>query len=163
LLVGEHDVEADAFGADVEGAAVGGFHDAGAAAGHDDQVALVVCLAVVGDHPAELARLVVEVALGEDAFGADDRPLSLRIVGQALCLHLRLGQTGLGDFTGNDLRAAEDYDGGANFVFAEDGLSLVELQLHAHRPLLGAADEVEIELGELVAGRGKNRLAIPLD
>ena len=51
LLVRQDDVEADALGADLEGAAVGGLHDAGAAAGHHDEVALLAMLAVLGDEP----------------------------------------------------------------------------------------------------------------
>ena len=69
LLVREDDVEAEAPGADVEGATVRRFHHARPAAGDDDEVAAAVLLAGGGDDAPELARLVVVAGLGEDAPG----------------------------------------------------------------------------------------------
>ena len=65
LLVREHDVEADALAADLERAAVAGFHDAGAAAG-DDVDRLGERRRAARDDRREAARLVV-VARHRDA------------------------------------------------------------------------------------------------
>ena len=82
LLVRQVDVEADAFGADFEGAAVGGFHDAGSAAGHDHELAAAIGGLGNGDEAAEFAGLVVEVALGQDPLGPLDGAAQFGIVGR---------------------------------------------------------------------------------
>ena len=69
LLVRQADVEADGIRAGVERAAIGGLHDAGAAAGHDQRLSVAGSALAAADHPAEFARHVVVAAVGEDTLG----------------------------------------------------------------------------------------------
>ena len=81
LLVRQIDIEADTLGADFEGTAVSRFHDPGTAARHDHELAPSVDLAAAGNQPAELAGMVVKMALFEHALGPLERPGQGRIVG----------------------------------------------------------------------------------
>ena len=61
LFEGQLDVEADGLAAGLEGAAVGGLHDAGTSAGGDDEAVAAAGQRVgpLGDHAAELAGVLV--------------------------------------------------------------------------------------------------------
>ena len=110
LLVREDDVEAEALGPDVEGAAVGRLHDARTAARHDDEVAAAVPLAGGGDDPPELARLVVVARLGEDAARHVDGAPRRVVAGSRRGLRLGLGEAPQAFGPLDDSRPAEDDD-----------------------------------------------------
>ncbi len=64
-----------------ESAAIGGFHHAGAAAGHDVELRATVGFLCIGNDSAELAGFVIEVALGHDPLGSLEGADYFRIVG----------------------------------------------------------------------------------
>src|SRR5690606_168458 len=111
---------------DLERAAVGGLHDARAAAGHYDEVALLALLTIFGNESRKLAGFVVEMTLSKAAFGALHVATGLRQSGVLLESRFGIGQAGFGGVARHDLRAAEDDHGGANARFAQHGLGLVE-------------------------------------
>ena len=157
LLVRQIDVEADALGAGFERAAVGGFHDAGAAAGHDDELRAAVGLLRGRNDAAELAGFVVEVALGHDPLGPLECASDFRIVGRFLGVELGFAENGFGLLAGHDLRAAEDDDRGIDVMLAEQRFGFEQLELHPQRAVFLALEEVDIDFGELVAGRLEDR------
>jgi hypothetical protein len=62
-------IETDGFGFDVEGTTIGGLHDPGSAACHDDPVLPVGGLARRAHEAAEFASHLVVVALRQDTLG----------------------------------------------------------------------------------------------
>ena len=103
------DVEADALGADVERAAVDGFHDSGTAAGRDDEVAALVDLTGSRNDPPELAGFLVEAALLQNALGTRNGAGEAGIFRRLSSDFLSGAELGLGDFARRDAGAAE-YD-----------------------------------------------------
>ena len=157
---GQVDVEADAHGAGFERAAVGGFHYAGAAAGHDVELRAAVGWLGRGNDSAELAGFVVEVAFGHDPFGPLKCAGHFRIVGRFLGVESRFSQNGFGLLAGHDLRAAENDDRGIDVMFAEERFRFEQLELHPQRAVFLALKEVDVDLGELIAGRLEDRQSI---
>jgi len=162
LLHGQVDIQADRSCADLEGPAVGGLHQAGAAAGHDHVLRLPVgrLLALAGDDRGELPGQIVVPALGGQPFGPPDGPLTPNILG-------RVGQAGLGPLQVrgslgrvHDPRAAEHHDGRADVVILEDHLGLKQLQLDPIGPHLGSCQEINVLVGQPV-GQGVQDLLDP--
>ena len=69
LLVRQFDIQPDRLGADIEGAAVRGLHQAGTAAGHDYQARRLRAAMRPADQAPEFPRDVIIMALGENPFG----------------------------------------------------------------------------------------------
>jgi len=126
LLFGQGDVEADRFRTDVVGTAVGGFHDAGAAAGDDGEIALAVNLAGTRHEVREFAGVVVEMGFREDALGAGDGSLLDGAGGVSREVGFGLGETALRFGALDDLGAAEDNERAGDAVFGEQDLGLEE-------------------------------------
>ena len=161
LLLGrELDVEPDRLAADVEGPAVGGFHDPRPAAGDDDEIPGVFALVVDRHEPGKLPRRVVVVAAGEELLGPLHVALQPRGVGIALRGPSGLGEPALGGTALDDLRAPEDDHRRMDPVFLEGELRFVELQKHPHAAGLGALHEETVVLREAVARAGEDRLHV---
>ena len=79
------------------------------------------------------------------------------IVRRFFGVELGFAEHGFGLFAGHDLRAAEDDDRGIDLMFAEQRFGLQQLELHPQRAVFLAAEEIDIELGELIAGRLEDR------
>ena len=58
---------------------------------------------------------------------------------------------------GHDLRAAEDDDRRIDVMLAEQRFGLEQFELHPQRAIFLAAEEVDVDFGELVAGRLEDR------
>jgi hypothetical protein len=132
------DVQADALGADIVGAAVGGLHHARPASGHDHEATLrPVPLAGARHQARELARGGVD---------------ALRVEHTAASAGARASRLGRGD-----ARAAEHDHGAVDPVLAQQQLRFQQLQLEAHRPELGAQQELLVGEGEAAARRSRLR------
>ena len=164
LLLGrELDVEPDRLAADVEGPAVGGFHDSRPAAGDDDEIPGVVALVVDRHEPGKLPCCVVVMAAGEELLGPLHVALQSGGVGIALRGPSGLGQPALGGTALDDLRAPEDDYRRMDPVFLEGELRFVELKEHPHTAGLGAVHEEAVVLREAVARTGEDRIHVLRD
>ena len=61
---------------------------------------------------------------------------------------------------GHDLRAAEDDDRGIDVMFAEERFGFEQLELHPQRAVFGPLKKIDVEFGQLIAGRNQNRFTI---
>ena len=165
LLVRQVDVQADALGADFERAAVGGFHDARPAAGHDHEVAAAFDLAGAGHEPAELAGLVVEVALGQHPLGAlDARWASWGSSGDFLAACA--GRLASRPRPGRAARSAcrRTRRPSTPRWCSRSSVSVFSSSSCIRTwPIFRPLEKVEVVFGQPIAGRIENRLAIGLD
>ena len=152
------DVEPDRLRADVEGAAVGGFHYPRPSAGHDHHLAIFGLFACLADQVPELARDLVIMALGENALGdrepAGDcfltRSGGLR---RAQGFHVPARRPRLANS-----RAAEHHDRVADTVLVEQSFRFEVLELQAQAAGLVAAQKFGIRLGQTVGRTLQNPL-----
>ncbi len=144
LLARQADVEADRLRPDVERAPVGRFHDARAAAGHDQRLPVALLSVGFGDEPAELARDIVIAAVGQNPLRDREAPFE---IGRVSAGGLR-GAQGLDPaerlFGLADARTAEHDDGPEHVIGSkqEFGLEIVHLQTQpTHRV---AGEEIHV-------------------
>jgi hypothetical protein len=76
----QRDIEPDRIGLHVEGATVRSFHDARAAACHDDEL-VRLCARNPADDPSKVTCSVVIVTLLQDSFGDAHAVRALRVIG----------------------------------------------------------------------------------
>ena len=152
LLVRQIDIEADRLGADVERAAVGGLHHAGTAAGHHRDALVSGPAARLAHQPAERARHVVIMALGENALGDGDAARQFGISRLARKRHTQRLEVATRHARLADAGRAEHHDRVRDRVFFEQqfGLLILELQPYAAHDV--AAEKRDVLLGEAVAG-----------
>ncbi len=155
------DVEPERLRADVESAAVGGFHHPGPSAGHDHHLAIFGLFACLADQPPELARDLVIMALGENALGdrepAGDcfltRSGGLR---RAQGFHVPARRPRLANS-----RAAEHHDRMADTVLVEQGFRFEVFELQPQAAGLVATQKFGIRLGQPVGRTFQNPLHPP--
>ncbi len=141
----------------VEGAAIGGFHDAWPAAGHDDAVLVGACVVGQAHDAAELAGHLVIAAILKDAL-SHRKPAGEGFVAggggklRSQCIHLALGGVGFAD-----ARAAEHHDGRMDVVLFKQQLGLEVVDLQAHAAHAVRRHEVHVLVGAPVARAGEDR------
>src|SRR5262249_39808728 len=127
------------FCADIEGSAVGGFHDPWATTGHDYQFgSRPVVIAAAAYQPSELARDLVVAALCQNPLGHrelahQDGIAGIYFEGLAQCLCPSSRRRGF-----RNSRAAIHHDGIANGMLLQESLRLEVLDLEAHASRLVA-------------------------
>ena len=153
LLVRQGDVVADAQSADIGGTAIGGFHDAGAAAGDDHRAAGIAALAGLGDDLREAPRLVIVAGMPAQPLRTGESCLRLGVVRRAREPGLGLGNDALGLVRLDIAGAAEDDNGRFNPVLLQLRFRLPQLQLQSDRSQLLAQEKIAVGESELVARR----------
>jgi len=135
--MGQHDIEPDALGIDVGSTAIGRFHDAGAAAGHDDELATFRTILLPFDRSdlSEAPRLFIDTLLVEHTARL------LRELGR------------VGGIRRGHARTAEDHDRRVDVVFRQQHFRLFQLQLEAYGPELAPDHEIHIGKGQTVSRR----------
>ena len=142
-------------GAGVVGPAVGGLHDARPAAGHDRRTrGLPLCAAVWATRRANSPGDLVVAALGQEPLGLGDGPLPPR------------GRRAPRPAAPGPRPAAAAASAGSTirvlpkttivewmFALLEGQLRLEELQLHPRRPHPRAGEELDVLVGQPIAGR----------
>ena len=152
----QRDIEPHALGLGVVGAAVGGLHYAGAAAGHHHQ-ALPGDAVFKGNQFAELAGDFVVLGGISQALGRGQVALELRVAAVFLKLRLKLGHARGGLLEAAGAGAAEHDHGGLHVVLGQDHLRLEKFELQAHRAQLGAAHELGVGIRPAVRLRPAQR------
>ena len=159
LLEGQHYIQADTFAPRLHGAAVGGLHDTGAAAGDDHHITVPGGLRPAGDELPQLARLVVIAAVLQGP-GGDYRRAPQAIVG-GTCLGRgpRLPEALRRGFPVGNPGAAEYDHGRVYTLVALDQVRFEQLQLQAHGPQFLAQQEIGIGESQAIGtGTGLRRV-----
>ena len=140
LLVRQHDIQRDRFGAGVRRAAVRRLHDRRPAARTHHELALAVLVPrQFADHLRQLARDLVIMRLGDQPLGDPLRLLALRHAQHGLRLFWR----------GNTCRAVE-YERRPDVRFIQQQLRFQQFQLKPHRTQILAQQEIHVLEGEPV-------------
>ncbi len=157
---GQHDVEAYRFATGFPGAAVGCFHDAGAASGGDDEAVAGAgkILRPLGHEAGEGARVLVVARHLDGGFGAlvAEGGGFLRVAGGLFGLGCGGYGAGVveelelvaGDVEGAEAGGAEEDDRVLDALAAEAGHGLVVLGEDAEDAAVGGVDEVRVFVGE---------------
>ncbi len=159
LFTRQGDIEADRARTGLECAAVGRFHDAGSATGDDDKVAAPLLLEAGRDEVRKAPSLLVEVRMGQLAFGSGKIVCQQRIRRFGCHARVELGKSCLRLLLGNDMRATEDNNGGVDPLLAQFVFGLEQFKLHAQRTQVVLGQKFDVLLRQSVCRPGHDRLA----
>ena len=144
----QFDIQPDRLGADIEGAAVRGLHQAGTAAGHDYQARRLRAAMRPADQAPEFPRDVIIMALGQNPFGGRQTKIELFVVrmsanrgAQHFDLVARRARLG-------NARAAVNDDRMVDMLLRQDDVGLEIFDFQPRSANVGTRDEFGILLGE---------------
>ena len=161
LLMGQADVETDRFGSDVERTAIGGLHDSGGAAGHDNPLLPIGGLVRRAYKVTEFSGNFIILALGEDTPGncqASSQVIVASVGRQGRLQHIHL--TLCSSWFAYP-RTSEDHDRVANAVLFKQQFGLEIADLQADAPHAVPREEVEVGVGPTITGAFENCLDPP--
>jgi hypothetical protein len=146
------DVEADGFGAEVEGTAIGGLHNSRSAAGHDNPVLPIGGFVRCAHKASEFAGHFVIMALRKDPLGNCQAALQFLVAGVGRQCRLQYIRLTLRSLRLADPRTSKDHNRVTNAVLFKQyfGLEIVNLQTDTPHGI--PCQEIEVHVGAAITG-----------